>query len=179
MPLFRSKNNLEYIRRHNRQLVEHVVGEKITYYGINKEFTRENIYGEAKEKIWNPPVEIKALVKWKDQDVKTTKFGQDLTYAVSFYPLLETLNSLNLSCREGDFVEYDSKRFEITGISYPLQMLGVEDQTFYTQLDCVTARAGVFSTTLSGSPDDALRTRPDEKMSSSFYYSDVMFPFSL
>jgi hypothetical protein len=178
MPLFRSKNNLEYIKRKNKQLVEHVVGEKITYYGINKEFTRENIYGEAKEKIWNPPIEVKALVRWKEQQITTTKFGQDQTYNISFYPLLDTLTELNLAPTEGDFVEYDSKFFEIASISYPLQMLGVEEQAFYTKLDCVTAREGVFSTNLSGTPDDALRTRPDEKLSSSFYYSDVMFPFS-
>lgn len=162
----------------NKQLVEHVVGEKITYYAINKEFTRENLYGEAKEKIWNPPVEIKALVRWKDQKSKADKFGQDITYNITFYPLLDTLTDLNLQPKEGDFVEYDSKYFEITLISFPQQMLGKEEESFYTKLDCVSAREGVFSTHLSGTPDDALRTRPDEKLTASFSYDNVTFPFS-
>jgi hypothetical protein len=178
MTLFRSKHNLEYIRRHNKQLVEHVVGEKITYYGINKEFTRVNLYGESKGKVWNPPVEIMALVRWGDQEVTTTKFGQDTIYNISFYPLLETLKNINLSPKEGDFVEYDSKYFEIAKISYPQQMLGKEEETFYTKFECITARDGIFHTNLSGTPDDALRTRPDENLTSSFFYKDVMFAFS-
>lgn len=176
--LFRSKHNIEYLKSKNRELVEHIVGEKITYYAISKKFTRENIYGEAKEKIFEPPVEIKALVRWKDQEIKTDKYGQDINYNISFYPLLDTLRVINLSPREGDFVEYDSKFFEITQLSYPRQMLGKEEENFYIQLDCVTARKGVFHTTISGSPDDAKRTRPDQRMSSSFSYEDVLFPFS-
>jgi hypothetical protein len=176
--LFRSKHNIEYLKRKNKELVEHIVGEKITYYAISKKFTRENIYGEAKEKIFESPIEIKALVRWKDQEIRTDKYGQDVNYNISFYPLLDTLNEINVSPREGDFVEYDSKFFEITQLSYPRQMLGKEEENFYIQLDCVTARKGVFRASVSGSPDDAKRTRPDEKMSSSFSYEDVLFPFS-
>lgn len=178
MPLFRSKHNLEYIRRKNKELVEHVIGEKITYYAISKKFTQTNVYGEAKEKIFDPPTEIHAMIKWKDQVIKTDKFGQDVSYEIAFYPLLDTLEEKNLSPREGDFVEYDQKFFEITQISYPRQMLGKEDENFYLQLDCVTAREGVFRTTITGSPDDATRTRPDNMFTASFSYGDVIFPFS-
>lgn len=176
--LFRSKHNIEWLKRKNIELVEHIIGEKITYYAISKEFTRENLYGEAKEKIFSSPVEIKAIVRWKDQEIKTDKFGQDVSYNIAFYPLLDTLENLNLSPREGDFVEYDSQFFEITQISYPKQMLGKEAESFYVNLDCVTARKGIFHTNISGSPDDALRTRPDNKLTASFSYDDVIFPFS-
>ena len=178
MPLFRSKHNIEYLKRKNKELVEHIIGEKITYYGISQTFTKKNLYGEAREKVHEAPVEIKALVKWKDQEIKTDKFGQDVGYSIAFYPLLDTLNDLNLSPREGDFVEYDSKFFEITQISYPRQMLGKEDESFYLTLDCVTTSEGVFHALVSGSPDDAKRTRPDNRLSSSFLYEDVTFPFS-
>lgn len=178
MPLFRSKNDIAYLKRQNKEVVEHVIGEKITYYAISNKFTRKNFYNEAIEKIFDPPVEVFALVKWKDQQVTTTKFGQDLIYNISFYPLLDTLTELNLSPREGDFVEYDQKRFEITSITYPKQMLGKEEENFYLQLDCTTARDSTFHTHVSGTALDATKTRPDEQMSSSFKYSDVIFPYS-
>lgn len=178
MPLFRSKRNIEYILRKNKELVERVIGEKITYYAISKKFTRTNIYGEAKEKIFEPPVEIYAMIRWKDQVIKTDKFGQDVSYEISFYPLIVTLKEKNLAPCEGDFVEYDQKFFEITQISYPRQMLGRENENFYLQLDCVSARDGVFKTTISGSPEPHQRTVPDEIHTASFKYSDILFPYS-
>jgi hypothetical protein len=177
MPLFRSKNDIAYLRRQNKEVVERVIGEKITYYAISNKFTKKNFYNEALEKVFDAPVEVFALVKWKDQQGTTTKFGQDLIYNISFYPLLSTLAELNLSPREGDFVEYDMKRFEITLITYPKQMLGKEEENFYLQLDCTTARDSTFHTHVSGTADDALNTRPDAQLSSSFRYSDVTFPY--
>ena len=178
MSLFRSKKNIEYLKKKNKELVERVIGEKITYYAISKKFTKRNFYNEAKEKVWDPPIEIYALVRWKDQEMKTDKFGQDVVYAISFFPLLDTLNEINLSPKEGDFVEYDQKTFEITQISYPRQMLGKEAESFYLELGCVSARDSVFHTSVSGSPEDALRTRPDAPLTATFKYGDVLFPFS-
>lgn len=178
MPLFRSKHNIQYLLRHNKQLVERVVGEKITYYAISNKFTNKNIYGEAKEKIMDPPIEINALIKWKNQEITTTNYGQDVVYNISFYPLLDTLREKNVAPKEGDIVEYDSKRFEITSISYPKQMLGREEENFYLELDCTTARDNMFYTSISGSPEPHERTRPDNVLTSTFYYSDVLFPFS-
>jgi hypothetical protein len=43
MGLFRSKHDIEYLKRVNKELVERVVGEKITYYAISNKFTRKNI----------------------------------------------------------------------------------------------------------------------------------------
>jgi hypothetical protein len=178
MGLFRSKHDIEYLKRVNKELVERVVGEKITYYAISNKFTRKNIYGESKEKIFDPPIEVYALVRWKDQTIKTDRFGQDVVYEIAFFPLLDTLREKNLSPREGDYVEYDAKRFEITQISYPRQMLGKEEENFYIKLDCVTVREGVFNTSVSGTAEDAARTRPDNQLTASFRYSDVLFPFS-
>lgn len=178
MPLFRPKTNIEYLKRKNKELVERVIGEKITYYAISKKFTRQNVYGEAKEKVFDPPVEVHALVRWGEQEIKTNKFGQDVSYRISFFPLLDTLQELNLSPREGDFVEYDSKTFEITQIEYPKQILGREEESFYIKIDCVTAREAVFETSISGSPTPHTRTIPDSSLSSSFRYDDVLFPFS-
>lgn len=176
--LFRGKHDINYLKKLNKELVERVVGEKITYYPISKKFTTKNIYGEAKDKIFDPPVEVYALVKWGDQEVTTTNFGQDIIYNISAYILDDTLTTIDLRPTEGDMVEYDSKHFEITSIMFPRQMLGKEEEGFYVRLECTTVRKNVFHTSISGSPEAAARTRPDNNLSSTFRYSDVLFPYS-
>ena len=41
--LFRSKNNIEYLKKKNRELVERIIGEKITYFALSNLTTRKNI----------------------------------------------------------------------------------------------------------------------------------------
>ncbi len=176
--LFRGKHDIEYLKRLNKELIEHIIAEKITYYPISKKFTTKNIYGEAKDKNYDPPVDLHALVRWGEQTITTTNFGQDLIYSITAFVLDDTLQEINLLPKEGDMVEYDSKHFEITGIEFPRQMLGREEEGFYVKLDCTTARRNVFHSNISGTPEPTLRTRPDNNLSSSFRYSDVLFPYS-
>ena len=176
--LFRGKHDINYLRSLNKELVQRVVGEKITYYPISKKFTTKNLYGEAKDKIFDPPVDVYALVKWGEQEITSTNFGQDIIYNISVYILEDTLSDIDLLCKEGDMVEYDSRHFEITSITFPRQMLGKEEESFYVRLECTTVRKNVFHTSVSGSPEDATRTRPDNNLSSSFSYSSVLFPFT-
>lgn len=176
--LFRGKHDLEYLKKLNRELIENVLSEKVTYYGISKKFSTKNLYGEAKDKIFDPPVEVYGLVRWADQDVTTTNFGQDIKYNLGVHFLSDTLTEKNLRPTEGDMIEYDDKQFEITSIVYPKQMLGKESESFYIKLECTTVRENVFRAYVSGTPEEPLRTRPDETLSSSFRYSDVMFPYT-
>ena len=62
--LFRSNRDIELIKRLNRELIERVTGEIITYYPVSKQLTRENIYGESKNKMIHDPVQVYALVEW-------------------------------------------------------------------------------------------------------------------
>lgn len=178
MSLFRSKKDLDFAKKLNKELVERIISEKITYYAMSKKLTSKNLYGESKQKVYDPPIEIYSLIKWGDQEITTTKYGQDIVYGITFYPLIETLKKLNVTPREGDIIEYDSKKFEITKISVPQQMMGKEEQNFYFRIECTTARNSMFFTHLSGTPEDADRTRPDNNLSATFSYSDVTFAYS-
>lgn len=176
--LFRGTKDIAFLKRLNKELVEKVISEKITYYPISKKFTQKNIYGEGRNKVFDPPVEVYSLIRWKDQEITTTNFGQDLIYSLDAFILNDTLNEINLLPKEGDMIEYDSKHFEITSIEFPRQMLGREEQGFYVKLEATTVRKNIFHSTLSGSPEEVKRTRPDQPLSSSFSYSDVLFPYS-
>ena len=178
MPLFRSNRDIEFVKRITREVIERVVGEKVTYYPISKKFTRENIYGESKDKVFDPPVELFALVEWLEQDVTTNTFGQDIIYRLNVFIHKEHLNLQEVSPKEGDVIDYDNKKFEIHTIQTPTQIFGKSGRDIGVQMICQTIRESQFKVSISGTVDNAARTRPDEPLSTNPLFDDVKFPYS-
>lgn len=166
------------MKRLNQELIEKVIGEKITYYAISDQYSEVNFYGESKEKIFDPPVEIYGLIEWQQQEVKTTEFGQDIIYKLQVSILKKHLNDINIKPIEGDFVEYDDKKFEVIKINTPIQIFGKEGEDIGYILTCQSVRENVFRPVISGTIDQPKRTYPDNPLTSSFSYGDVTFPYS-
>lgn len=181
MALFRSPKDIAFVNRINQELIEKVIGEKITYYAISHQYSAVNFYGESKEKVFDPPVEIYALIEWQDQDITTTKFGQDIVYNLKVSILKKHLDDISIKPYEGDMVEYGGVKFEITSINIPTQIFGKAYQDIGVVLQCISVRESAFRTVISGTVDQPGRTAPDEQMSASlpsFSYGDSTFPFS-
>lgn len=178
MPLFRSKQNIKYIEFINKQLIEKVIGEKITYYGISKKLNSSNIYGEAFEKTFDAPVQVYGMIEWNEQEVTATEFGQDITYSLKCYLLDEHLERINLKPKEGDMIDYNNVQFEITEIQNPNLLWGKTYNSFNVVLNCKSVRKNTFHASVSASVDLHARTRPDNYTSSSFAYTDILFPFT-
>lgn len=178
MSLFRSRKDIEFVKKINQELIEKVLGEKILYIPVSKKYSEASFYNEAEEKVFDPPIEIYALIEWLPQDITTTKYGHDIVSNLKVSILGKHLADINVKPYEGDFVEYDGVRFEISKIEIPSQIFGRAHEDIGYQLSCRSIREGVFETSLSASVDQQKRTYPDEPLSSSFYYSDVTFPFS-
>lgn len=178
MPLFRSDSDRRLLRGYNKELIEKVLGEKITYYPLSKKLNKSNLYGETTEKTFDPPVQIYALIEWGEQEVKTTEFGQDVVYKLKVYILADHLKDVDTKPIEGDMVDYNQVKFEITKITSPELLLGKAFDDFSTILDCTSVRKNTFDAVISGTQDLHKRTRPDNYTSSSFSYTDVLFPFT-
>lgn len=178
MSIFRSRKDIEFIKKINQELIEKVIGEKVTYYAISNKFSETNFYGESKEKIFDPPVEIYALVDWKPQAVTTTEFGHDIVYNVEVSILGKHLEDINVMPVEGDMIEYNDVKFEITSIETPLQIFGKAGEDIGYLMKCKSIRESSFRVVISGTIDQPKRTYPDEPLTSSFYYSSVKFPYS-
>ena len=176
--LFRSDRDIEFVKKITREVVERVVGEKITYYPISKQLTRENIYGESKEKVFDPPLELFGLVEWLDQEVTTNQFGQDIVYNISVYIQEEYLNQIEVQPIEGDMVDYDHKKFEITKVEKPTQIFAKAGRSIGYKLTCKSIRESGFNVSISGTIDNAVRTRPDEPERINVLFDDVLFPYS-
>jgi hypothetical protein len=181
MPLFRSPKDIEFIKRINQELIEKVIGEKITYYPISLQYSETNFYGESKEKVFDPPVEIYGLIEWQDQEISTTEFGQDIVYNLKVSILKKHLEDINVKPYEGDMVEYDNVKFEILKINNPIQIFGKEGQDIGFILECKSVRESAFRVTFSNEIENPNRTYPDEPMSaslSSFSYGNSNFAYS-
>lgn len=178
MPLFRSRKDIQFIKKITREVIERVVGEKFTYYPISKRYTRENIYGESKEKIFDPPLEMFGLIEWGEQQITTDQFGQDVMYNIKIYLQNEYLEAINHKPLEGDFIDYDQQKFEITMVETPRQIFAKAGQEIGLVLTCKSVRDSTFKPIISGSVEHAARTRPDEPNQANILFDDVLFPYS-
>jgi hypothetical protein len=62
---FLAKKNEILVKQVNDELIEKVIGQQILYYPIDMEATNfHDLYGEAIEKTFLPPVRVYALVEW-------------------------------------------------------------------------------------------------------------------
>ena len=67
-PLFTGQKERDLVKQVNDEVIERVIGQTVIYYPIDVERTNfHNLYGEAIEKTFLPPVKINAMVKWESQ----------------------------------------------------------------------------------------------------------------
>ena len=64
--LFITPREIDLISDLTKELIKDVVGQKIYYYKVREDLTDiHDVYEEAPEKVFNPPVEIDARVEWQ------------------------------------------------------------------------------------------------------------------
>jgi len=149
-PLFLGKKERDLVKQVNDELIEKVIGQQILYYPIDMERTDfHDMYGEAVEKTFLPPIRIYALVNVEEE---TTSYlegvGVDANAMINVYFHERRLtDDQNLYVRQGDFVLYGDLYYEIVKLSSPRKLFGQVDQTFETMAICKRARRGLFDAT--------------------------------
>ena len=149
-PLFLGKKERDLVKQVNDELVEKVIGQQILYYPIDLETTNfHELYGEAIEKTFLPPVRVYALVKFDQDDTSyLDSVGVDNVseITVHFYKRRLTEDQ-DLFVREGDFVLYGDLYYEIMALSSARRLFGQVNQTFEISAKCKRARKGLFDAT--------------------------------
>lgn len=140
---FITERELQFISTINKELIQNVVGQEVNYYAIS-ERTRTNIYGEAVQKIWNPPVKCNALVRWDNPTTEMKDGNLDSRYEAEVYFHTDELKDRNVRPREGDFVEFGQVFFEITSVTHPQLVFGQVQQKIMTKCTCVMSREDQF-----------------------------------
>jgi len=149
-PLFLGKKERDLVKQVNDELVEKVIGQQILYYPIDMETTNfHDLYGEAIEKTFLPPVRVYALVKFDQDDTSyLDSVGIDNMSEITIHFHKRRLaEDQDLFVREGDFVLYGDLYYEIMALSSQRRLFGQVNQTFEISAKCKRARKGLFDAT--------------------------------
>ena len=149
-PLFLGKKERDLVKQVNDELVEKVIGQQILYYPIDIETTDfHELYGEAIEKTFLPPVRVYALVKFDQDDTSyLDSVGVDNISEITVHFHKRRLaEDQDLFVREGDFVLYGDLYYEIVALSSQRRFFGQVNHTFEISAKCKRARKGLFDAT--------------------------------
>ena len=149
-PLFLGKKERDLVKQVNDELVEKVIGQQIIYYPIDMEATNfHDLYGEAIEKTFLPPVRVFALVNFDEEGSSyLDSIGIDNSSQITIHFHKRRLTEdQDLFVREGDFVLYGERYYEILKTSSSRKLFGQVNQTFEISATCKRARKGLFDAT--------------------------------
>lgn len=159
---FVTERELAFIDKINKELIQRVIGQEISYHAISQEKSKVNsLYGESIQKVWDSPVLINARVLWDNTQSASTSFGMDSKYTAEVYFHHLELQERNVQPREGDFLEFGNVFFEITSVTQPQIVFGQINNRLMTKCICVPSREGQFQAG-SKSSEGVQNTHPIE-----------------
>ena len=149
-PLFLGKKERDLVKQVNDELVEKVIGQQILYYPIDMEATNfHELYGEAIDKTFLPPVRVFALVNFDEESssyLESVGIDGSSQITIHFHKRRLTEDQ-DLFVRQGDFVLYGERYYEIVKTSSSRKLFGQVNQTFEISATCKRARKGLFDAT--------------------------------
>jgi|TARA_B100000900_G_scaffold312675_2_gene271467 hypothetical protein len=149
-PLFLGEKERNLVKQVNDELIEKVIGQQILYYPIDFETTNfHDLYGEAVEKSFLPPVRVYALVNFDEEGSSyLDSVGIDSVSQITVHFHKRRLTEdQDLFVREGDFILYGERYYEIVKLSSSRRLFGQVDQKFEISALCKRARKGLFDAT--------------------------------
>ena len=143
--LFVNDQEVRFFNVIAKELIQDIVGQKIVYYAVSDQLTHaDELYGEATKKTVCRPLEINALVRYKDPDQTVTSFSIDTVYSIEIYFLLDELLERGVVPHEGDFVQYGKSFYEVEQLTQPDLVYGQIDHKVQARATCRIAREGQF-----------------------------------
>jgi hypothetical protein len=144
--LFITPRELDLISDLTKEVIKDVIGQKIYYYSVRSDVTQvHDVYDESLEKVFDPPIELDALVEWSPGEIRTNKFGNEKYHSIEVRMHAQDLLDKELRLKMGDFFSYGSVFFEVTQLITISKIFGqVEHITGY-KLVGKQAREGLIS----------------------------------
>jgi len=157
--LFITPRELDLISDLTKEVIKDVIGQRIFYYPVRTDVTSvHDVYEESIEKIFDPPLELDALVEWSPGEIRTNKFGSEKYHSIEARLHAQDLIDKGLRMKIGDFMSYGSVFFEITQVVTISKIFGqVEHLTGY-KLVGKQAREGLISRSAPGPAAQTLET---------------------
>ncbi len=130
--LFVGQREVDFFADITKEVIKDVAGQKVFYYTIREDLSNvHEIYEESPQKVFNPPIEIEAMVEWQPSEIRTTNFGTETIKTITLYLHYRDLLDRGIVFIEGDYFSYGSFFFEATSIIY--------DKLIYGQIERVVS----------------------------------------
>lgn len=149
--LFITPREINFLNDVAKELVKDVIGQKIYYFPISEIKSKvHDVYEESRDKIFDNPIEIDALVKYMPQEVKTDKFGSEEYSSIEVYVQSRDLLDKKIELFEGDFFSFGEKFFEVIKAPDSTTLFGQIEYNGYTTISGKQARKGQFISKIFG-----------------------------
>jgi hypothetical protein len=145
-PLFFGEKERNLVKQVNDELIERVEGQSILYMPISMEYTNFHpLYGEAIDKCFFPPVRVYALVEFDGIETTTENFGLDkANHIIVRFHKRRLQEDQDLYIREGDYVMYGDRFYEIVTLTDGRQLFGQVEHLFQIEAHCIRTRKGLI-----------------------------------
>ncbi len=166
--LFITPREINFLNDVAKELVKDVIGQKIYYFPISEIKSKvHDVYEEARDKIFDNPIEIDALVKYMPQEVTTDKFGSEEYSSIEAYVQSRDLLDKKIELFEGDFFSFGEKFFEVIKAPDSTTLFGQIEYNGYTTITGKQARKGQFISKIFGPTSE--KNSDDDAIQDAFY----------
>ena len=146
-PLFTGQKERDLVKQVNDELIERVVGQELLYFALDIEHTNyHDLYGEAMNKTYLPPIAVKVLIEWEGIEtayLESLGIDKKTAFTAHFHKRRLTEDQ-DLFVREGDMVRYGEQFFQIVTVSEPTRLFGQIEHMMEISAKCVKVREGIF-----------------------------------
>jgi len=109
MPIYGGKRDISLFRRLNRELIHRIITSVVDVYKPSLSDTDANIYGEAPDKVWLPPVRIACLIDYPETEMTYNDAGiMDVKQSPIFHFLLDDVKRTDVVIEVGDIISWDN-----------------------------------------------------------------------
>tara|TARA_A100001391_G_scaffold194312_1_gene170528 strand:- start:353 stop:1018 length:666 start_codon:yes stop_codon:yes gene_type:complete len=141
--LFLTPREIDFINDINKEIIKDVVGQKIFYYAVRADLTNiHDVYEEAPEKVFDPPIEIEARVEYQPEMNRINRYGVEEFYTIEVYLHARDLLDRNIDAKIGDYFSYDATFFEITQHTIDTNIYGQIEHAMGVKIIGKQAREG-------------------------------------
>jgi hypothetical protein len=139
--LFLGEKELRFFNSITKELLQKIVEQRIVYYSVSDEYTQSHrVYDESIKKTVFTPVDINALVLYAEPEQTTNEFSIDTIFRVEVYFHIHELIERNITPREGDFIKFAEKVYEIEKLTRPQITYGQIEHEVMVKGICRIAR---------------------------------------
>lgn len=149
--LFVTPREIDLISDLTKEIIKDISGQKVFYYRVREDLTNiHDVYEEAANKIFDPPVEIEARVEYLPEEIRTNNFGSEEFYTITVFFHERDLLDRNLEVRSGDYFSYGDTFFEITSAVVESNVYGQIEHSIGVKATGKQARQGQIDVTPHG-----------------------------